>query len=74
MMELKNRANMNMWEMNNMSNFQRRHYVSIAEVLAYTNANNVVINQFINMLQADNANFDRNRFIGRIAGLKSPVI
>ena len=65
---------MNMWEMNNMSNFQRRHYVSIAEVLAYTNANNVVINQFINMLQADNANFDRNRFIGRIAGLKSPVI
>ena len=57
-----------------MSKFQKRHYEAIAEVLAYTNAHNVVVNQFISMLQADNPKFNRNRFIGRIAGLKSPVI
>ena len=56
-----------------MSNFQRRHYEAIAEVLAYSKAPPRVINMFINTLSRDNQRFDSQRFKGRIAGLKSPA-
>ena len=56
-----------------MSNFQRRHYEAIAEVLAYSKAPPRVINMFINTLSRDNHRFDSQRFKGRIAGLKSPA-
>ena len=56
-----------------MSNFQRRHYEAIASVLAYSNAREATILYFMDMLARDNYNFDRLRFRGRIAGLKSPA-
>ena len=57
-----------------MSKFQRRHYEVIAEVLSQSHVTEATIISFILMFERDNCNFDRNRFRGRIAGLKSPVI
>lgn len=50
--------------------FQRRHYQAIAEVLAYSNASDTVIESMCNMFERDNPNFNRNTFSGVIAGLK----
>ena len=57
-----------------MSKFQRRHYEAIAEALAFSDAPERVVDALINVFNQDNSNFDRKRFKGRIAGLKSPVI
>lgn len=45
-----------------MSKFQRRHYELLAEVMAYSNANDEVINQMVKMLERDNYRFDETRF------------
>jgi hypothetical protein len=55
-----------------MSNFQRRHYEAIAAVMAYSDAPNRVVDMMVSLFERDNQNFDRSRFKGRIAGLKSP--
>jgi|TARA_R110000824_G_scaffold222785_1_gene410548 hypothetical protein len=55
------------------SKFQKRHYEAIAAVLAQSHVKEATIISFILMFEHDNYNFDRNRFRGRIAGLKSPA-
>jgi len=45
-----------------MSKFQRRHYQKIAEVMAYSNANDEVINQMVRMLARDNSRFNETLF------------
>tara|TARA_Y100001938_G_scaffold33420_1_gene45832 strand:+ start:102 stop:278 length:177 start_codon:yes stop_codon:yes gene_type:complete len=45
-----------------MTKFQRRHYELLAEVMAYSNANDEVINQMVKMLERDNYRFDETRF------------
>lgn len=50
--------------------FQQRHYNKIAEVLAFSKASNLTINQMMNMFERDNPNFNRLRFEGVIAGLQ----
>ena len=49
-----------------MSKFQRRHYEAIAQVLAYSNANKIIVLQMCAMLRRDNYRFDDERFIKAI--------
>lgn len=49
-----------------MSNFQRRHYQAIAEVLAYSNADKMIVLQMCAMLRRDNYRFDDERFMKAI--------
>ena len=49
-----------------MSKFQRRHYEAIAEVLAHSNANKMIVLQMCAMLRRDNYRFDDERFIQAI--------
>jgi hypothetical protein len=49
-----------------MSKFQRRHYELIAEVLAYSNADRMIILQMCSMLRKDNHRFDDERFMKAI--------
>jgi hypothetical protein len=51
--------------------FTRQHYLKLAEVLAYSNASPLVIEQMLCMLQRDNENFCKTTFIGRISGLQN---
>jgi hypothetical protein len=55
-----------------MSKFQRRHYVAIAEVLAYSKASDKVINEISDMFSRDNPNFSHARFTGHIIGFGGP--
>ena len=53
-----------------MVKFQRRHYEAIAECLAYSDARDYVIYEFIQMFEEDNDNFDRGRFRERLDNLR----
>jgi len=53
-----------------MVKFQRRHYEAIAKCLAYSDARDYVIYEFIQMFEEDNDNFDRGRFRKRLDNLR----
>jgi len=55
-----------------MSDFQRRHYRAIAQVLREEGTGEDLIKAFADMLARDNGNFDRQRFLA-VAKLNEPT-
>tara|TARA_R110002020_G_scaffold253928_3_gene467616 strand:- start:2108 stop:2293 length:186 start_codon:yes stop_codon:yes gene_type:complete len=49
-----------------MSNFQRRHYELLAEVLAHSNASKMIVLQMCSMLRQDNHRFNEVQFMTAI--------
>lgn len=53
-----------------MSKFQRRHYYAIAHTLAYSDASDYTISQFVEMFEIDNSNFKKEFFLSVIEQLR----
>jgi hypothetical protein len=60
--------------LNTMSNFQRRHYTFIADLLAMTGANEQQIATWVKALQRDNPRFNENRFLQYIEDTRAVIV
>ena len=54
-----------------MSMFQRRHYKKIAAVMAYANADKLMLLHMCGMFRSDNHRFDEERFLNEVKTIKA---